>query len=204
MPACSEFPDFYTKLYSLLDRSVLHVRYRPRFFRLLDIFMTSSHLPSTLVASFIKRLGRLALAASPAAIVTVVPFVYNLLKRHPSCMVLVHRSSEGDDYDWSKGEAVDAPACASESRLTRSTSHRPVQQRRDRPDSDRSARLVIVGARGVAAPLPRERLESRQGLHRGHEQTELRDGGLFGSLVCHCESRRRHCAASRVEFGRPC
>lgn len=99
----SEFPDFYTKLYSLLDRSVLHVRYRPRFFRLLDIFMTSSHLPSTLVASFIKRLGRLALAASPAAIVTVVPFVYNLLKRHPGCMVLVHRSGEGDDYDWSKG-----------------------------------------------------------------------------------------------------
>ncbi|BGP55181.1 hypothetical protein JCM8202_006348 [Rhodotorula sphaerocarpa] len=97
-----EFPDFYTKLYSLLDRSVLHVRYRPRFFRLLDIFMTSSHLPSTLVASFIKRLGRLALAASPAAIVTVVPFVYNLLKRHPGCMVLVHRSGEGDEYDWSK------------------------------------------------------------------------------------------------------
>ncbi|GAA5982170.1 hypothetical protein JCM10908_004766 [Rhodotorula pacifica] len=97
-----EFPDFYTKLYSLLDRSVLHVRYRPRFFRLLDIFMTSSHLPANLVASFIKRLARLALSASPAAIVTVVPFVYNLLKRHPSCMVLVHRSTEGDDYDWSK------------------------------------------------------------------------------------------------------
>ncbi|GAA5968774.1 hypothetical protein JCM11641_000727 [Rhodosporidiobolus odoratus] len=96
-----EYPDFYTKLYSLLDRSVLHVRYRPRFFRLLDIFMTSSHIPSTLVASFIKRLSRLALAASPAAIVTVVPFVYNLLKRHPACMALIHRSTEGDDHDWS-------------------------------------------------------------------------------------------------------
>ena len=65
--------------------------------------MSSSHLPANLVASFIKRLSRLALSASPAAIVTVVPFVYNLLKRHPSCMVLVHRSTEGDDYDWSKG-----------------------------------------------------------------------------------------------------
>ncbi|GAA5821486.1 hypothetical protein JCM3770_000595, partial [Rhodotorula araucariae] len=96
-----EYPDFYTKLYSLLDRSVLHVRYRPRFFRLLDIFMLSSHLPATLVASFIKRLARLALAASPAAIVSVVPFIYNLLKRHPSCMPLIHRSTEGDDYDWS-------------------------------------------------------------------------------------------------------
>ncbi|GAA5885679.1 hypothetical protein JCM6882_007524 [Rhodosporidiobolus microsporus] len=97
-----EFPDFYTKLYSLLDRSVLHVRYRPRFFRLLDIFMSSSHLPATLIASFIKRLSRLALSASPAAIVTVIPFVYNLLKRHPACMVLIHRSTEGDDYDWAQ------------------------------------------------------------------------------------------------------
>ncbi|GAA5830762.1 hypothetical protein JCM11251_001065 [Rhodosporidiobolus azoricus] len=104
-----EFPDFYTKLYSLLDRSVLHVRYRPRFFRLLDIFMSSSHLPATLIASFLKRLSRLSLSASPAAIVTVIPFIYNLLKRHPSCMVLIHRSSSnstlasehGDDYDWS-------------------------------------------------------------------------------------------------------
>ncbi|KAJ8294950.1 hypothetical protein OF846_002016 [Rhodotorula toruloides] len=96
-----EYFGFYTKLYSLLDRSVLHVRYRPRFFRLLEIFMGSLNLSSNLVASFAKRLSRLALSASPAAIVTVVPFVYNLLKRHPSCMVLIHRSSEGDNFDWS-------------------------------------------------------------------------------------------------------
>ncbi|BGP24309.1 Maturation and nuclear export of 40S ribosomal subunits interacting protein [Rhodotorula toruloides] len=96
-----EYFGFYTKLYSLLDRSVLHVRYRPRFFRLLEIFMGSLNLSSNLVASFAKRLSRLALSAFPAAIVTVVPFVYNLLKRHPSCMVLIHRSSEGDDYNWS-------------------------------------------------------------------------------------------------------
>ncbi|GAA5884161.1 hypothetical protein JCM16303_005948 [Sporobolomyces ruberrimus] len=86
-----EYPDFYNKLYSLLDRSVLHVRYRPRFFRLLDIFLSSSHISAALVASFVKRLARLALSASPAAIVSVVPLVYNLLKRHPSCMVMIHR-----------------------------------------------------------------------------------------------------------------
>lgn len=83
------------------------MRYRPRFFRLLDIFMSSSHLPSTLVASFIKRLARLALAANPAAIVAVVPFIYNLLKRHPSCMPLIHRASDDDDeYDWSNGASL--------------------------------------------------------------------------------------------------
>lgn len=41
----SEYPDFFTKLYSLLDRDVLHVRYRPRFFRLLELFMGSSYVP---------------------------------------------------------------------------------------------------------------------------------------------------------------
>ncbi|GAA6062902.1 hypothetical protein JCM10212_004351 [Sporobolomyces blumeae] len=92
-----EFPDFFSKLYSLLDRSVLHVRYRPRFFRLLDIFLSSSHLPAALVASFVKRLARLALSASPAAIVTVVPLVYNLLKRHPSLMVMIHRPLSEDE-----------------------------------------------------------------------------------------------------------
>ncbi|KAG8146337.1 hypothetical protein E2320_012692 [Naja naja] len=28
-----EYPDFYTKLYSLLDPSIFHVKYRARFFR---------------------------------------------------------------------------------------------------------------------------------------------------------------------------
>lgn len=37
-----EYPNFFHKLYSLLDREVLHVKYRPRFFRLLEIFMGSS------------------------------------------------------------------------------------------------------------------------------------------------------------------
>ncbi|KAJ7309709.1 hypothetical protein JRQ81_007770 [Phrynocephalus forsythii] len=55
-----EYPDFYKKLYSLLDPSVFHVKYRARFFRLLDLFLSSSHLPAYLVAAFAKRLARLA------------------------------------------------------------------------------------------------------------------------------------------------
>lgn len=63
------------------------------------------------------------------------------------------------------------------------TSCRSFQRRRDRPESDQCARLVSVGARGTATALPRERLESRQGLCRGYEQAELFHGGLFGPLV---------------------
>lgn len=47
-----DYPDFYTRLYALCDRSVLHVKYRSRFFRLAETFLASSFvLPSPLPLS---------------------------------------------------------------------------------------------------------------------------------------------------------
>ncbi|XP_019394536.1 PREDICTED: nucleolar complex protein 4 homolog [Crocodylus porosus] len=92
-----EYPDFYKKLYSLLDPSIYHVKYRARFFRLMDLFLSSSHLPAYLVAAFIKRLSRLALTAPPEALLMVIPFICNLFRRHPACKVLVHRPSGPED-----------------------------------------------------------------------------------------------------------
>ncbi|KAL2263062.1 hypothetical protein VTK26DRAFT_8350 [Humicola hyalothermophila] len=86
-----DYPEFYTKLYSLLDADVLHSKHRSRFFRLLDTFLGSSHLPAVLVASFIKRLARLALNAPPSAIVAIVPWFYNLFKKHPLTTFMMHR-----------------------------------------------------------------------------------------------------------------
>lgn len=86
-----DYPKFFDKLYSLLDSSILHVKYRSRFLRLLDLFLTSTHISATVVASFVKRISRLALFAPPAAIVAIIPFVYNQLKRHPTLMVMIHR-----------------------------------------------------------------------------------------------------------------
>ena len=89
-----DYPQFYQKLYSLLDENILHSKYRSRFFRLLDTFLGSTHLPAALVASFIKRLSRLSLRAPPSGIVIVVPLIYNLLKSHPSCTFMIHRTPE--------------------------------------------------------------------------------------------------------------
>lgn len=86
-----DYPSFYPKLYSLLDESLLHSKHRSRFFRLLETFMTSTHLPAALVASFIKRLARLAMHAPPAGIVVVVPWIYNMFKMHPQCTFMIHR-----------------------------------------------------------------------------------------------------------------
>ncbi|RYO75059.1 hypothetical protein DL766_000871 [Monosporascus sp. MC13-8B] len=93
-----DYPLFYRKLYSLLDVDILHSKHRSRFLRLLDTFLSSTHLPAVLVASFIKRITRLCLNAPPAAIVAVIPWIYNLFKKHPLCTFMMHRelgSTEG-------------------------------------------------------------------------------------------------------------
>lgn len=99
-----DYPQFYHKLYSLLDSNILHSKHRSGFFRLLDIFLASTHLPVALVASFIKRLARLTLFAPPSGIVVAVPWIYNLLKSHPSCTFMVHRNGEIDHDEETWGD----------------------------------------------------------------------------------------------------
>ncbi|KAI1179325.1 CBF/Mak21 family-domain-containing protein [Nemania sp. FL0916] len=86
-----DYPSFYQKLYSLLDADVLHSKHRSKFMRLLDTFLSSSHLPAALVASFLKKLLRLSLNAPPSAIVAVIPWAYNLIRRHPTLAFMIHR-----------------------------------------------------------------------------------------------------------------
>jgi U3 small nucleolar RNA-associated protein 19 len=87
-----DYPQFYPRLYALLDHSLLHSKYRSRVMRHLETFLApTNHLPAATIASFIKRLSRLCLFAPPAAIVAVVPFIYNLLKQHPSTTFMIHR-----------------------------------------------------------------------------------------------------------------
>ncbi|KAH9975372.1 CBF/Mak21 family-domain-containing protein [Lactifluus volemus] len=92
-----DYPSFYTRLYAFLDHDLLHLKHRSRFFRLAELFLSSTHLPATLLASFVKRLSRLSLTAPPSSIVITIPFVYNILKRHPALMCLIHR--EGEDSE---------------------------------------------------------------------------------------------------------
>lgn len=110
-----DYPSFYRKLYSLLDANVLHSKHRSKFLRLLDTFLASSHLPAVLVASFIKRLSRLLLNAPPAGIVAVVPWIYNLLKRHPTCTFMIHRETrEAHEKEALKNDGMEDPFVADE------------------------------------------------------------------------------------------
>jgi U3 small nucleolar RNA-associated protein 19 len=63
--------------------------------------ISDSHLPTQLLASFVKRLSRLSLTASPSALVALIPFIYNLLRRHPQLMVMIHNTTQ----TWEEGES---------------------------------------------------------------------------------------------------
>ncbi|KAK6385866.1 Maturation and nuclear export of 40S ribosomal subunits interacting protein [Exophiala oligosperma] len=77
-----DYPAFYPRLYALLDKDLLH-----------NVFLSpTNHLPAATVASFIKRLSRLCLFAPPSAIVAIIPFIYNLLKTHPTTTFMIHRN----------------------------------------------------------------------------------------------------------------
>ncbi|KAG8996484.1 hypothetical protein FRB94_008243 [Tulasnella sp. JGI-2019a] len=92
-----DYPDFYTRLYAFIDRDVMHLKHRARFFRLTELFLSSIHLPATLLASFVKRLSRLSLTAPPPAIIMTIPFVYNILRKHPALMIMIHQEPQ-DNY----------------------------------------------------------------------------------------------------------
>ncbi|KAF8976115.1 hypothetical protein BGZ46_008566 [Entomortierella lignicola] len=68
-------------------------------------------LPAQLVAAFIKRMARLSLSSPPASIVIVIPFIYNLLKRHPTCMQLIHAKVDSDKNDLYDHEEQDPMKC---------------------------------------------------------------------------------------------
>ncbi|KAL4223523.1 Nucleolar complex protein 4 [Mactra antiquata] len=93
------YPEFYERFYALFEPSVFHVKYKARFFYLADTFLSSSYLPSYLVAAFVKRLARICLSAPPAGLLVAVPFIINMIVRHPACKQLVHRPDREMGYD---------------------------------------------------------------------------------------------------------
>ncbi|ORX57140.1 CBF-domain-containing protein [Piromyces finnis] len=110
-----DYPEFFTKLYALFDNDLMHIKYRSRFFRLVDLFFTSSHMPAYIVAAFIKKMARLALYSPPSGVVIVIPLIYSLMKRHPSCMVMIHREGnlKTDKFDMNEKDPLKSGAMES-------------------------------------------------------------------------------------------
>lgn len=102
-----DYPQFYDKLYQLFTPTVCFAAHRSQFFKLSSIFLSSKHLPAYIVASFLKRMGRLCLVSSPHVCVILMVMMYNLLLRHPACHVLLHREVQEEDEDEETPESED-------------------------------------------------------------------------------------------------
>ena len=74
----------------------------------------SRHLPASLVASFAKRLARLALLIPQHDQCLVLTFIYNLVIRHPAIRVMIDRqdaqmtdSYSSEELDPNKTNAIE-------------------------------------------------------------------------------------------------
>ena len=102
-----DYPNFYIKLYNILkielfhlknlnynlllkNKELFHSKYRAKFYILLYLFLSSTHLPSYLIASFIKKLSMLSLYTSPDATLFILVLNYNLLLKNKACQILLH------------------------------------------------------------------------------------------------------------------
>uniref|UniRef100_A0A6M2DVY6 Putative nucleolar protein n=1 Tax=Xenopsylla cheopis TaxID=163159 RepID=A0A6M2DVY6_XENCH len=112
-----DYPNIFTKLYSMFEPEIFHTKYKARLFYLSDIFLSSTHLPEHLVAAFAKRLARLALIAPPQDIIVILYFIGNLMVRHPSLKRLINHPSGAqiqtdpyimDERDPTKSQAMDS------------------------------------------------------------------------------------------------
>jgi U3 small nucleolar RNA-associated protein 19 len=86
-----EYPAFYAKLYQLITPAALRSKHRVQFFKLVDVFLNSGLVPAYSAASFVKRFARLALTAPAGSAMLCIAFIHNIVRRHPSCMVLLHK-----------------------------------------------------------------------------------------------------------------
>ena len=89
-----DYPSFYNKIYAMITPDLFYAKYRSNFFEKLSLFMTSSRMPLTTVASFSKRLARLSLHGPPSGALFALPLIFNMLKRHPKCISMIHRESK--------------------------------------------------------------------------------------------------------------
>jgi U3 small nucleolar RNA-associated protein 19 len=111
-----EYPDFYKQLYKLITPSLFYVKYRIKFFRLLDKCLSRNEmLPAHVIAAFAKRLVRSSLNAPVPGILFVLALTSNLLRKHPEAACLVHRdgSELEDGFDAGTDDPEQAGALQS-------------------------------------------------------------------------------------------
>ena len=103
-----DYPRFFVSLYRLCSVEIFSAKYRTTFFSLLSRALQSTNLPAYLAAAFIKRLSFLALHTSSCNARFCVAQITWLLRKHPQCLRLIHRSaSSSNSNSNSSGTGLD-------------------------------------------------------------------------------------------------
>ncbi|CAH0563564.1 unnamed protein product [Brassicogethes aeneus] len=140
-----DYPNIFAKLYSMFEPEIFHTKYKARLFYLSDLFLSSTHLPETLVAAFAKRLARLALVAPSEDVIIICHFVGNLILRHPGLKCLLNNANSGmsneDPYIMEERDPLKSNAISS------SLWELQTLQQHCQPS-------VATAARFINAPLP--------------------------------------------------
>tara|TARA_R110002050_G_scaffold163936_1_gene293935 strand:+ start:2010 stop:3989 length:1980 start_codon:yes stop_codon:yes gene_type:complete len=164
-----DYPQFYDKLYQLFTPTVCFAAHRSQFFKLSSIFLSSKHLPAYIVASFLKRMGRLCLVSSPHVCIILMVMMYNLLLRHPACHALLHREVKDEDEEeetpeiLTKEEAVNlsrngepvlllGAAAAKNIEEAKSSKKRKVEKQENKGDKRTEEGASDIGAAIVVKP----------------------------------------------------
>jgi U3 small nucleolar RNA-associated protein 19 len=94
-----EYPEFYKQLYAYITPELESIPKETAlvFFKLVDRVLTSTHLSSTLLTSFVKRMAKVALVGVLPRV--MLALVYNCLVRHPTLLVLIQSEDGADTYD---------------------------------------------------------------------------------------------------------
>ncbi|CAM9439243.1 unnamed protein product, partial [Phaeothamnion confervicola] len=85
-----DYPRFFESLYGLLTPEAFYAKYRARLFRMLDMCLSSTHLPAHMVAAFAKKMCRVALRVPPQGALFALAMARKLLLRHNECVFLVN------------------------------------------------------------------------------------------------------------------
>lgn len=88
-----DYPKFFQSLYRLCRKATFEMKYRMKFMKLLSLSLQSTNLNAYTVAAFIKRLASLTLVIPAPSIYFCLSQIIWLLKKHPSCQVLIHRKA---------------------------------------------------------------------------------------------------------------
>lgn len=109
----------FDEVYRHVDEKLLCKQYRFKFLYFLDTLLSSTKVPSYIIATYIKRLSRLTLTAKPKTLFVIIKLVGNLFLRHPVLIflrdqvdelarVMESKSTTCTLSDWLKQDPFDA------------------------------------------------------------------------------------------------